>query len=101
MSHLVIRTKSAASWPSSRAGRVGAAIDVLGRHDFRLHRGVLRSRSIARALTVAVVILGGLAVCLIAALAVPVAGQAFSQTRVRPITDPTQLPRLAFENLKY
>jgi hypothetical protein len=42
-----------------------------------------------------------LAIWLGGALILPVASQAAAQPRVTPILDPTQLPRLQFENIKY
>src|SRR5687768_5181460 len=54
-----------------------------------------------RYLTAGVVLVAALIAWLAGALLLPAASQAASQTRIGPITDPTQLPRLRFEDLKY
>jgi hypothetical protein len=47
------------------------------------------------------VIIAAVAILGIAALALPPATDGVQDTRVRPVTDPTQLPRLTFEQLQY
>ena len=68
---------------------------------FALQLGVSRAHLMVRYLTAGVVLVAALIVWLVGALLLPAASQAASQTRVAPITDPTQLPRLRFEDLKY
>jgi hypothetical protein len=55
-----------------------------------------------RAITIMLLTLGGLTFALLTGLIVPVVSQAEAQRpRILPITDPTRLPRLEFQDLKY